>query len=64
MTLGLKQEAEDVKTKIEENGYKLTEEEKKLNFEKIKALKDPQDNLKDKGVVFHFEEENEPLVIE
>lgn len=27
-------------------------------------MKDPSDNLKDKGVIFHFEEEFEPVILE
>lgn len=44
--------------------YKLTDEEKKVNQEKIKPLRDPTDNLKDKSVNFHFEDELEPKVLE
>jgi hypothetical protein len=33
-------------------------------LEKIKALKDPYDNLKDKAVAFNFEDDKEPMVLE
>jgi len=44
--------------------YNLTEEEKKVNFEKIKALKDASDDMKDKFVKFPKDEEFEPHVLE
>jgi hypothetical protein len=64
MNLGLKNEGEALKQAWEANSYKLSEEEKKLQLEKIKGLKDPHDNLKDKQVAFPFEDEKEPLVLE
>jgi hypothetical protein len=42
----------------------LNEEEKKLQLEKIKGLKDEDDNLKDKYVVFGIENENDAMVLE
>lgn len=64
MNLGLKQEGEGLKTLWEQTCYKLTDDEKKLQLEKIKGLKDPNDNLKDKAVDFPLEEPTEPLVLE
>lgn len=64
MNLGLKTEAEALKSAWDNDHYKLTDDEKKLNLEKIKALKDPGDNLKDKMVSFTFEHETEPVVLE
>ena len=64
MNLGMKGEGEQIRTQWETSHYKLSEEEKKTNLEKIKALKDPGDNLKDKNVVFTFEPESEARVLE
>ena len=58
MNLGMKGEGEKIRTTWETEHYKLSEEEKKTNLEKIKALKDPGDNLKDKNVIFTFEPES------
>ena len=44
--------------------YVLNDEEKKVNFEKIKALKDPTDDLKSKHIPFHAPEEGVPMVLE
>lgn len=41
MNLGLKQESETLKQQLHNDSYKLSEEEKKVNLEKIKAMKDP-----------------------
>lgn len=62
--LGLYKEGEALKQTWDNEHYKLTDEEKKVQLEKIKALKDPTDNLKDKFVAFHLEEELEPFVLE
>ena len=43
--LGLKDQANKLSEQAKENQYMLTEEECKVNFEKIKALKDPKDDL-------------------
>ena len=64
MNLGLKNESEALKQTWEINCYKLSDDEKKLQLEKIKGLKDPHDNLKDKNVAFPYEDEQEPLVLE
>jgi len=64
MNLGLKTESDNLKQQWENNSYKLTDDEKKFNFEKIKGLKDPKDNMKDKAVAFPYEDEKEPLVLE
>ena len=42
----------------------LTEEERKVNFEKIKALRDPNDDMKSRNVAFAPVEEGAPLVLE
>lgn len=64
MNLGLKNEGETLKQNWENACYKLSEEEKKLQLEKIKGQKDPNDNLKDKVVAFPFDESSEPKVLE
>ena len=64
MNLGLKNESEAIKNQWDTNSYKLTDEERKLHLEKIKGLKDPHDNMKDKAVAFTFEESSEPQVLE
>jgi len=48
MNLGLDVQAEESVKELSTKSYVLNEEEKKVNFEKIKALKDPQDDLKSK----------------
>ena len=60
--LGLKTLADAKKAEIEIN-Y-LSPEEKKTELEKIKALKDPSDNLSDRNVNFSVEEALEPNVLE
>ena len=55
MNLGLKKNAEkllDEKLRSE-NRYELTEEERKVNLEKIKALRDPNDDMKSTHVPFN-----------
>jgi hypothetical protein len=52
MNLGLKDEGVALQAKAESNKYELSEEERKVNFEKIKALKDTRDNLKYEHVPF------------
>jgi hypothetical protein len=53
MNLGLNLQAEAMVNKVSETSYVLTEEEKKVNFEKIKALKDPSDDLKSAHIPFN-----------
>lgn len=48
MNLGLDVQAEDSVKDLNSRSYVLNDEEKKVNFEKIKALKDPNDDLKTK----------------
>ena len=48
MNLGLDFQAEDSVKDLNSRSYVLNDEEKKVNFEKIKALKDPNDDLKTK----------------
>ena len=51
--------------KAEESPYELTEDEKRVNYEKIKALKDPKDDLSaGKIIKFSVADTLEPLVIE
>ena len=57
LNLGLKQEGEDLKKSWDNDHYRLSDEEKKLQLEKIKSLRDPQDDLRDKFVPFHIEDE-------
>ena len=64
MNLGLRTESDTLRQQWETQGYKLTDEEKKVNLEKIKGLKDPADDLKSKAVAFNFEDDKEPLVLE
>jgi len=64
MNLGLKTESEKLREAWEAHSYKLTDDEKKINLEKIKGLKDPADDLKSKNVAFPFEEDKEPVVLE
>lgn len=64
LNLGLKAEGDNLKVQWDADNYKLSDEEKKVNIEKIKALKDTSDNLKDKTVNFHVIDEYEPLVLE
>ena len=45
MNLGLSTQAEALIDDVSSRSYILNEEEKKVNFEKIKALKDPADDL-------------------
>lgn len=52
LNLGLKERGLQLKEAADKNEYKLTEEEIKVNYEKIKALKDEKDNLVDKNVEF------------
>lgn len=59
--LGLPTEAENLFTQA--NGFNITDEERKVQFEKIKALKDTKDDSS--GVVsFTAEKSSEPRVIE
>jgi hypothetical protein len=44
--------------------FKLTDEERKVNFEQIKALKDPTDDLKTKFVPFNTPNDQIPNVLE
>jgi hypothetical protein len=64
MNLALKTEGEQLKTLWDNDHYKFTDEEKKNNLEKIKGLRDPSDDLKDKQVAFAFEPDSDPVVLE
>lgn len=63
MNLGLKSAAEAL-VDSKEHIYILNDEEKKLNYEKIKALRDPADDLAKKHIPFDVAEEGAPLVLE
>ena len=65
MNLGLKAPADQVLETMNTRGpYILNDEERKVNFEKIKALRDPNDDMKNKNVPFNPVEEGAPLVLE
>jgi len=64
MNLGLGKDAEALVDDVSSRSYVLNEEEKKVNFEKIKALKDPADDLKSKQIPFHPVEDGAPFVLE
>ena len=42
----------------------MNDEERKVNFEKIKALRDPNDDLRSRSVVFAPEDVGAPRVLE
>ena len=63
--LGLKGPGEQLQAKAEESPFELTEDERRVNFEKIKALKNPDDDLREgTRIPFAIEEATEPKVIE
>ena len=64
MNLGLREEGLALQIKSGSDKYELTEEERKIHFEKIKALKDEKDNMKDEEVPFNPDSEMTPLVVE
>lgn len=64
MNLGLKSNADEAAASIAGKAYVLNDEERKVNFEKIKALRDPNDDLKSKQIAFRPVEEDAPLVLE
>lgn len=65
MNLGLKDSALELQKKAEVDHYDLNEEERKTNYEKIKALKDEKDNLVDDDTTQFFSEKAmEPHVVE
>ena len=64
MNLGLDAQAEELVKDSSSRAYVLNEEEKKVNFEKIKALKDPDDDLKSKQIPFDPVDEGAPFVLE
>ena len=43
--LGLKVDGQALQSKAEENPFEMTEDERRVNYEKIKALKNPNDDL-------------------
>jgi hypothetical protein len=60
MNLGLKKEADHILTDESAKKYVLSEEERAYNFEKIKALKDINDDMKSKVVPFDIVDGSEP----
>jgi hypothetical protein len=62
--LGHKEVANKVLEEIKDGGYVLSDEEKNYNFEKIKALKDPNDDMRSKKVPFEDQDEGAPKVID
>jgi len=64
MNLGLKAQSEAMVEAVASRAYVLNDEERKVNFEKIKALKDPTDDLKSKHIPFHAAEDSAPVVLE
>lgn len=64
MNLGLKDLSDELIEEIKPTAYQLTEEEKKVNFEQIKALKDPTDDMKTKYVPFLLCDDQVPFVLE
>lgn len=64
MNLGLKSDANKLIALVEQRKIILTEEEKKVQYERIKALKDDQDNLIDEKIYFLKELASDPSVIE
>jgi hypothetical protein len=64
MNLGLKAQSEKIMEEVMPRSYKLSDEERKVNFEKIKALKDPTDDLKSKHVPFNAPNDQIPNVLE
>lgn len=43
--LGVKNEGEKLQNEAEQNAFILSETERRVNYEKIKALKNPDDDL-------------------
>lgn len=64
MNLGLKTQSNELVVEANKMGYTLGEEERKTNFEKVKGLKDPKDDLKKKSIPFEKEEEGTPFILE
>ena len=64
MNLGLESQAQTLITEANTKSYDLNDEEKKVNIEKIKALRDPNDDLKTNNIPFNEVEEGAPLVLE
>mmetsp|Transcript_32603 Transcript_32603/g.49855 ORF Transcript_32603/g.49855 Transcript_32603/m.49855 type:complete len:105 (+) Transcript_32603:711-1025(+) len=64
MNLGLKTESDEIVDHVKKDSYLLNEEEKKVNFEKIKALKDVNDDLKTKHIPFNPNDDSAPQVLE
>ena len=63
--LGLREQGQALAQQAEGSKYALTEEECKVNYEKIKALKDPRDDLREgTAIPFAPEDGMEPEVVE
>ena len=63
MNLGLKEEGTALHKAVEQNKFSLGDEERKVQYEKIKALKDGKDKDND-HVAFQPESAHEPFVID
>lgn len=61
--LGLKAEGQKVQDRVESKKYLLSDEEKKVQYEKIKAFSE-QSSKEENKVHFHTEKDSEPEVIE
>ena len=55
--LGQKAQGEKLQNLAEQNAFELTESERRVNFEKIKALKNPKDDMQEGSTIpFTIEE--------
>ena len=64
LNMGLEERGLALKQQIDERAYSLSEEEKKVEFEKIKGLRDLSDDIKDKNVSFPNVGPKDPVVLE
>lgn len=64
LNMGLEERGLELKKQIDERAYTLGEEEKKVEFEKIKGLRDLSDDIKDKNVAFPSVGAKDPFVLE
>jgi len=65
LNLGQKKIGEQVQARAEQDAFRLTESERRVQFEKIKALKNPDDDMQEGSEIpFRIEEAIEPVVVE
>jgi hypothetical protein len=64
LNLGMQEQGNALKQQVDSNPYVLNEEEKKVEFEKIKGLRDLGDDLNDKNVSFANLGPREAMVLE